>query len=206
MACRIRGGPAVLHQSRRASAGPFSSSEKRAMKFCPQWGARLTAKIMAQYERRLCSRACGFVFWNNPIPVGAGLVKLNNHFILARNSKWPSGYFSLISGFQEAGEAPASAIARETQEELGLHAEHTRFIGHYVFPHRNQLIMAFIVYASGDPSLNEEIAELKVLTPDQLAAFVFGPLQLGSLVVRDLMTAVTSGSHDVHGIRSSNAE
>jgi hypothetical protein len=53
----------------------------------------------------------------------------------------------------------------------------------------NQIIIAFVVEASGVPKTNSEIAELKWLTLDELKAYDFGPLKLGEVVVRDWLAS-----------------
>lgn len=155
------------------------------MKFCPRCGSPLSTRTIDRTERLACVEPCGFVHWNNPTPVVAALVKLGDRIVLARNAAWPSGFFSLISGFVEAGEAPDDAIARETLEELGLECERAEFIGHYPFPQMNQLILAYVVEARGTPVPNEELAELRMLTLDEFESHDFGPLKLGTWVRRD---------------------
>lgn len=91
--------------------------------------------------------------------------------------------FSLITGFLEEGESPESAILRETEEELGLTGRECKFIGHFALAEFNQLIIAFAVDAYGNIKLNEEIAEVKLVAQDQLAAFDFGCLELTAMVV-----------------------
>lgn len=91
--------------------------------------------------------------------------------------------FSFITGFLEEGESPESAILRETEEELGLTGRECKFIGHFAFAKFNQLHIAFAVEARGSIQLNEEIAEVKLVTHDQLMAFNFGCLDLTQAVV-----------------------
>jgi NADH pyrophosphatase NudC (nudix superfamily) len=112
-------------------------------------------------------------------------VKLGDRYVLARNAQWPEGFFSLISGFLEAGEDPAVAIARETKEELGLVALQVMFVGHYPFTQMNQLMIVYVVHATGDIRLNHELAECKVMTEQELRNFDFGPMKLSHVVVRD---------------------
>ena len=161
------------------------------MKFCPQCGLPLSPKVIDDAERLGCVGNCGFIHWDNPIPVVAALVRVAGSFLLARNARWPPGFFSLISGFLEAGEKPDAAIVRETYEELGLKSEKATFVGHYSFPQMNQIIIAYVVEASGVPEPNSEIAELKWLSFDELKAYEFGPLKLSEAVVKD-----SPGSHN----------
>lgn len=155
------------------------------MKFCPMCGAGLINKLMDAEERLACSRNCGYVHWNSPIPVVAGLIKVDGNFILARNAKWPEGLFSVITGFLESGEAPDDAIARETKEELGLTATSIKFLGHYPFPGMNQIIIGYFVDATGFPVINHEIAEVKVLPEAELMSYDFGFLKLAEAMVQD---------------------
>lgn len=154
------------------------------MKYCPQCSSLLVSKVIDDHERMTCSTECGFTHWNNPTPVVAALVKVGSNFVLARNAKWPEGFFSVISGFLEAGETPDIAIARETLEELGLTTEKVTFVGHYSFPQMNQIIIAYLVDAVGDLCINSEIAETKLLTKEELAVFDFGPLKLSTAIVQ----------------------
>ena len=137
-------------------------------------------------ERTICaSPDCGFVFWDNPVPVVAAVVEYNNAIVLARNAQWPQGMFSMVTGYLERDESPGNAVLREVKEELGLSAQLQGFIGHYPFPRKNQLILAFAVNASGTIELNHEIAEVKLLPKDELEAKQFGRFQLTARIVQD---------------------
>lgn len=139
---------------------------------------------MDSLGRSECSSSdCEFVHWEHPIPVVAGLVQWRGQYILARNAAWPSDIFSLVTGFLERGEFPQAAVAREVQEELGLDVEHVVFIGHFPLPELNQLIVAYAISARGTVALDEEIAEIKLLKPDELPNFDFGPLTLTRNIV-----------------------
>ena len=154
------------------------------MKYCPDCTSELISIPMDGVHRLTCASNCGFVNWNNPIPVVAGLIEVDGQYVLARNTQWPEGFFSLISGFVETAEDPELAMLRETEEELGLIAQSCLFIGHYPFPQMNQLIIAYVVKASGKVVTNEEIAETLLLSKDELLNYDFGPLILGDLVVK----------------------
>ena len=160
----------------------MSTSGSR-MAFCPQCKAELQCRYIDGVERLTCSSSCGYVYWENPTPVVAGLVQIQEGFVLARNARWPSGMFSLITGFLEKGESPEEAILRETHEELGVNTEELQFIGHYSLPELNQLIIAFAVRASGEPRPSREIAEVLLLSRTELESFDFGNLELTAKIV-----------------------
>jgi NAD+ diphosphatase len=123
------------------------------------------------------------VHWDNPSPVVASLVRLSDGYVLARNANWPAGLFSFLTGFIESGEAPESAAVRETHEELGVRTLSTHLIGHFPLVQLNQLVIAYEVRAAGEVTLGDEIAEVKVVSPTELATFDFGPLSLTSEIV-----------------------
>ncbi len=154
------------------------------MKYCPQCARELKSCDIDSVARLACpSSDCGFVHWNNPIPVVAGIIQYEGKYIIARNAKWPSGMFSMITGFLEEGETPEQAILRETHEELGLLGEHVEFIGHYAFSEFNQLVLAYAVKTHGKLNLGNEIAEVKALSQSELETYDFGRLKLTSKVV-----------------------
>lgn len=136
--------------------------------------------------RYVCSSAaCGFVFWNNPIPVVAALVKLNDKYIIARNVSWPKSVFSVITGYLEEGENPEDAVIREVSEELGLRGSIKRHIGNYIFKEKNQVILCYEVEACGDIFTNHELAEIKALSASEFSEYDFSPLYITEKIKHD---------------------
>lgn len=135
--------------------------------FCPQCAKPLQATINEGIARNACpDQACGYVHWDNPTPVVAAVVEHEGHIILARNRAWPVPFYALITGFLEKTDlSPHEAVMREVQEELNLQAQAANFIGHYVFPKLNQLIIAYHVPAIGEIVLNEELVDYKRIEP-----------------------------------------
>lgn len=162
------------------------------MPYCSDCGAALTPRQIDDHERLACpTDDCGFVAWDNPTPVIAVLVEREGKILLARNASWPEGNFSVITGFLERGETPEQCALRETEEELGLTCEIAGYIGHYVFARQNQLILAFHVIASGEIRLNAELAEFRLIPPENLKPWPFGtgPAVRDWLLQRGLLAA-----------------
>ena len=112
--------------------------------------------------RRVCPDAsCGFIHWDNPVPVVAAVVEHEGKIILARNVAWPASFYALITGFLERDESPEIGVQREVEEELGLQPQGANYIGVYEFTRNNQLIVAYHVPATGTVKLNEELADWK---------------------------------------------
>ncbi|MBL8420027.1 MAG: NUDIX domain-containing protein [Dechloromonas sp.] len=144
-------------------------------RFCPQCGSGLVDRNTGVVSRPACpAEACGFVLWDNPVPVIAAIVEYSGRIVLARNVAWPEKVFGLVTGYLERDEAPEAAVAREVGEELGLRATSVRLVGLYPFAEKNQLIVAYHVIADGRIDLNEELAEVRLIDPDKLKAWDFG--------------------------------
>jgi len=114
------------------------------------------------------------VFWNNPVPVVAGIVETPEGVVLVRNKGWPEKMFGLVTGYLEAGETPEQGMLREVAEEVGLDGDIARFLGNYPFFRANQLLVAFHVRAEGKPVVGEELAELRVIPVERLRPWDFG--------------------------------
>ena len=144
------------------------------MKFCPQCGNPLAAALLAGRERLACSASCGYVFWDNPVPVVAAIVELGDSVVLIRNKEWPEKYRGIVAGFLEKDESPESGILRELKEELGLDGEIVGFIGNYAFPLKNQVVLAYHIKASGEIVLGDELAAYELIPPSRLKPWSMG--------------------------------
>jgi NADH pyrophosphatase NudC (nudix superfamily) len=154
------------------------------MKFCPECGNNLISKHRDGARRFVCGNSnCSYIHWNNPIPVVAALVKLNDKYIIARNAQWPGEIYSLITGYLEYGENVEEAALREVNEELGLEGKIERFLGHYTFSKKNQLIIAFEVHATGSIQTSDEIAAIKALSEAELKEYDFRPLYITEQII-----------------------
>ena len=132
---------------------------------------------VAGRERLVCPDGqCGFVHWDNPIPVVAAIVEHDDHVVLVRNVGWPEHWYGLVTGFLESNEMPEEGILREIEEEIGLAAELQSYVGMYEFYRRNQLIIAYhTTVSSKDVTLcQEEIADHKWVHVEQVKPWSAG--------------------------------
>lgn len=141
-----------------------------AYKFCPSCAAPLALRALD--ARWGC--ACGYVHWDNPVPVVAAIVEHEGAVILARNKDWPEKMYGLVTGFLEKDEAPEEGVKREVKEELDLDAAAAHLVGLYPFARRNELIIAYHVPATGTVRLNEELADVRRIAPEKLRPWDFG--------------------------------
>jgi NADH pyrophosphatase NudC (nudix superfamily) len=134
----------------------------RDFRFCPRCAAPLIpGNSNGAPQRPVCSAGCGFVHYDNPLPVVAAVVEHDGLVVLARNRAWPETWYALVAGFLERDESPEQAVRREVGEELGLAASEATLIGVYPFHRMNQVIIAYHVVASGEITLNEELVDYK---------------------------------------------
>jgi NAD+ diphosphatase len=146
-------------------------------RFCPQCAAPLALRGAEEdggYTERLRCTACDFTHWNNPTPVLAAIVQLGDHILLARNAAWQNRMFGLITGFMEAGESPEEGIRREIFEETSLEAGALTLVGVHEFKRMNQVIITYHAVAQGTVSLSPELAEYKLLRPEQVKCWQAG--------------------------------
>jgi ADP-ribose pyrophosphatase YjhB (NUDIX family) len=98
-------------------------------------------------ERPVCP-VCGFIHYQNPLPVAACIVEQAGGLYLIRRRFEPgAGRWALPAGFVEHAEAPAEAAVRETAEETGLEVAITGLVGVYPYVeasgHRSGIVIAY---------------------------------------------------------------
>jgi NAD+ diphosphatase len=71
--------------------------------------------------------------------------------LLARNHRFPRGYFSVLAGFVEPGETLEECVRREVYEEANIRVENIRYFGSQPWPFPHSLMIAFVAeYAGGE--------------------------------------------------------
>jgi NAD+ diphosphatase len=63
--------------------------------------------------------------------------------LMAHNKKFASGLYSLVAGFNEAGESLEDTVAREIKEEVNLDVKDIRYIRSQPWPFPNSLMLGF---------------------------------------------------------------
>jgi ADP-ribose pyrophosphatase YjhB (NUDIX family) len=90
------------------------------IKFCPRCGTFLTEEQHSGKLRPTCP-SCDWVYFPDPKVAVAVLLKRGDQVLLVQRMFDPQkGYWTLPSGFVDAGEDPKAAAERECLEETGL--------------------------------------------------------------------------------------
>jgi NADH pyrophosphatase NudC (nudix superfamily) len=145
--------------------------------YCPLCRSALAPGQHGGKQRLACANpSCGFIHWDNPIPVVGAIVERDGHVLLVRSHGFPETWYALVTGFLEAGESPEHGVLREVEEELGIRAELQSFVGAYPFELRNQIIFVYHVLGGAGPIrlCEEELADWKAVPLAELRPWPLG--------------------------------
>ncbi len=132
----------------------------RTHRFC---GACGTPMQLAPTERAFKCPACGMTAYPRISPAMMVLIRRGHEVLLARHTQSPTGRFSPLAGFLEAGETIEEAVHREVFEEVGLTVSNVQYFGSQSWPFPHSLMIAFTAdYAGGEIRVDDtEIAEAR---------------------------------------------
>ncbi|MGQ4892064.1 MAG: NUDIX hydrolase [Candidatus Njordarchaeia archaeon] len=133
------------------------------MKFCPICGSKLKQRFIDGRMRLVCDN-CGFVFWNNPIPVVAAIVPYDNGIILVKSSIRKT--WGLPAGHVEFSDTAEERVIEEVKEETNLDAEIEKFLGTWKVNKSNKLLLVYSVnILGGEPKPGGDVEELMIASP-----------------------------------------
>lgn len=161
----------------------------RTHRYCGACGSPMQA--VAGERCRACT-ACGMTAYPRISPAMMVLVRKGDAILLARHVVSPTGRFSALAGFLEAGESVEDAVHREVYEEVGLKVDRLRYFGSQSWPFPHSLMLAFTAeYVSGEIRIDpHEIAEARWFGPgDVLPATAPGVSIASALISAHLPSA-----------------
>lgn len=137
----------------------------RTHRFCGACGA--PTQLMPG-ERCMRCTACTHMAYPRISPAMMVLIQRGDSILLARHLNSPTGLFTALAGFLEAGESIEDAIHREVQEEVGLRVSDLAYFGSQPWPFPHSLMIAFTAqYAGGEIAVDtSEIAEARWFGPE----------------------------------------
>jgi NADH pyrophosphatase NudC (nudix superfamily) len=150
----------------------------RLFRFCPFCGFSLRRSQVDGRKRLVCQK-CGWVHYENPLPVAvcAARNKDNKILIAKRNFAPGKNSWALPGGFIEAKEASQDACLRELKEETGLEGKIKMLAGVYFQAVRYYGPLLIIGYEVGVSnarlSLNNELKEAKFFSKKDLPFIPF---------------------------------
>lgn len=108
--------------------------------FCSRCGAK--ANPHASDSAMVC-RVCEYTQYPRISPCIITLVTRGEEALLARNAKFPEGFFSCLAGFIEAGESAEQAVHREVYEEVKIRLGKLRYYSSQSWPFPHALMLGF---------------------------------------------------------------
>lgn len=118
----------------------------RTHHFCGRCGAR--SNYHESDRARQCPD-CGLLSFPRVSPAVITLIHKGDDFLLARNARFPTGRYSIIAGFVEAGETLEEAVAREIHEEVGIEVTDITYQSSQPWPFPHSLMLGFTAAWSG---------------------------------------------------------
>jgi len=98
---------------------------------------------------RQCS-ACGRLEFPRIAPAVITIITNDKgEAVLAHNKNFTSGFYSLIAGFNEAGENLEETVAREIKEEINIGVKDIRYILSQPWPFPGSLMLGFSAHYNG---------------------------------------------------------
>ena len=121
---------------------------RRDSRFCGSCGAANRDADNGELARQ-CT-VCGRLEFPRISPAVITIViNDKNEALLAHNNKFVSGIYSLIAGFNEAGESLEATVAREIKEEVNIDVKDIRYVRSQPWPFPNSLMLGFAARYSG---------------------------------------------------------
>ena len=103
----------------------------RLHQFCGRCGEKTGYKEGVRAKE--CA-SCGLTSFPRLSPAVIVAVERQEKLLLARASRFPSLFYSVLAGFVEPGETLEEAVAREVKEEVGIDVTNIRYFGSQPWP------------------------------------------------------------------------
>ncbi len=140
-------------------------------RFCGACGSR-TEPRSAGHVARCTNPACAHEFFPRLDPAIIVLVSDGERVLLGRQSDWPSGRYSTLAGFVEAGESLEDAVVREVMEETGVQVRDPVYRSSQPWPFPSSLMLGFNAKAMSASTirLNGELEDARWFTAAEILA------------------------------------
>lgn len=113
-------------------------------RFCGTCGTRTQLK---SDERAVLCPACNTVVYPKISPAIIVAIVCNDKILLARNSNFAGGWYSLVAGFVDVGETLEETVQREVKEEVGLDVWNIRYYKSQPWELSGSMMIGFIAEA-----------------------------------------------------------
>lgn len=135
--------------------------------FCGRCGQQLSP--MKNLFALHC-KSCHLQVFPQIAPAIIVAISKGDSLLLAHNSNFPKGLFSIIAGFCNPGESAEETIRREIQEEVGIEVKNIHYFGSQPWPFPNSLMLGYTAeWASGEIHVDgREIVDARWFKPEEI--------------------------------------
>ncbi len=134
----------------------------RDHQFCGRCGS--PTRTGTEERVKKCS-LCDQVYYPRVSPAVIVAISRDNTILLARSSKFRSGFYSVLAGFVEPGESLEECVKREVMEEVRIGVTNIRYFGNQSWPFPHSLMIGFTAeYEDGSGEI--EIDDNEILEAD----------------------------------------
>lgn len=109
--------------------------------YCGSCGSKLLE--MSDNKSKTCPSCTKIYFPELSTAIIVG-IKKGNQLLMAHNTNFPEGLYSLIAGFVELGETFEEAVHREVMEEVGIKVKNIQYLKSQPWPFPHSLMVGFI--------------------------------------------------------------
>ena len=125
--------------------------------------------------------SCASPQFRNPLPTVDIIIEIGGGIVLIKRRNPPHGW-AIPGGFVDYGETLEAAAVREAKEETGLDVVLVRQMHSYSNPARDPrfhtVSTVFIARGKGVPHADDDAAEARIFTADNLPELVFDHHQI----------------------------
>lgn len=152
-----------------------------AHQFCGRCGGAMESN---QDERAKTCPVCNLINYPRISPAIIVAVTQEDRVLLARSSRFPTRFYSVLAGFVEPGESLEECVIREVKEEVGIDVKDIRYFGSQPWPFPDSLMVGFTAtYGGGELILDEkEIMDAGWFSKDELPE-VPGKFSIAGLLI-----------------------
>lgn len=125
--------------------------------FCGKCGTQTQHK---SNERALVCPICSTVVYPKISPAIIVAIVCNDKILLARNSNFAGGWYSLVAGFVDVGETLEETVAREVKEEVGLDVWNIRYYKSQPWALSGSMMIGFIAEADENQPIRIDEKEI----------------------------------------------
>lgn len=153
---------------------------KKSSRYCGRCGGKTEE---GDDKGQVCT-VCGHRTYPIICPAVIVAVEREGKLLLAHNTRFPKGRYSVLAGFLELGESLEDAVKREIKEEVDLEVDSLEYFGSQSWPFPRSLMVAFRAkWKSGEiKEDNVEIGCAGWFSPEDMPEIPRGPSISGKLI------------------------